>query len=124
MHTNRARCFALLLLALAPVPAQAGLLPGHHDDCPRPSYSCLHYWAPALYRARNYCHPPQVGMHAPDRCLGVSPNYEIIKFPCPAVPPGGTPYGSEGYLKRDEVAAPSPTSAPSPSPSSPSPPSP
>jgi hypothetical protein len=68
-----------------PAPAFAGHLFGH-DDCPPPFYSCLHYWAPTLYRCRAYHHTPQF-LYAPNLEPCIAPHCRIQTFPCPPVPP-------------------------------------
>jgi hypothetical protein len=57
-----------------------------HDDCPKPDYSPLHYWAPTLYRCRAYHHDPQY-IYPPLLEPRITPGCHIQRFPCPPVPP-------------------------------------
>jgi hypothetical protein len=69
-------------------PARAGAWPlgwGTHD-CPPPSYSCLHYWTPTLYRCVAMHRTPHL-MVAPLRYPEVPNTYKIVPYHCPPVPP-------------------------------------
>jgi hypothetical protein len=59
----------------------------HKTDCPKPSYSPLHYWVPSLYRANACIHGPKLSMYAPDRAPGLPARVQVIRFPCPAADP-------------------------------------
>jgi hypothetical protein len=78
-------------------------------DCPKPSYSPLHYWAPSLYRARAYTNPYPPGLYATDHFPGVPFGYNVQTFPCPAADPAALPY-SYPFT----VSPPAPSSAPRP----------
>ena len=84
----RQRLLAVVVLALLGwTNAQAGPLKlFHNPDCPRPSYSPLHYWAPTLVRLHATVH--RTGLpHPEDRYPGVPITHEIVPYHCPAIPP-------------------------------------
>jgi hypothetical protein len=56
-----------------------------YRDCPRSCYSCVHYWAPTLYKI-NYCfHGRRMNTYAPDRHPEIEPSFKMVRFPCPPV---------------------------------------
>jgi hypothetical protein len=87
-NTRRWLVGAVLTLALAPPVGAGPLWKGKAcdgADCPPPSYSCLHYVAPALYRCRAFHTPPQ-HLHA----HVLYPEFvrdRVVRYPCPAVDP-------------------------------------
>jgi hypothetical protein len=91
MNTARKVLLAALLLAGLAAPARADSLLGEHlrrhKNCPKPSYSPVHYWAPTLVRVRAHFHGPRVSPYVPDRHPGDPADMAIIKYPCPAVDP-------------------------------------
>jgi hypothetical protein len=97
----------LSLGLLVPMRASAGLLFGRHKDpdCPPPSYCCLHYWTPWVYRAKYHFHTPQVSVYARPHDLPGEPKDEFFKFTCPAVPPGAIPYHNTDPNKYDAERA-------------------
>jgi hypothetical protein len=105
MALRMGRWWALPVLAMAlafPASAGAGWLFGssHKEkpDCPKPSYSKLHYWAPTAYRAGYHFHGTRLSPYAPDRFPDVPPSYRIIQYPCPAVDPA-THYQERAILR-------------------------
>jgi hypothetical protein len=79
---------------------------GWGKDCPRPSYSPLHYWTPSLYTCYAY-HHDQRGVYATQYRYPEVPNsYRIIRYPCPAAPPEPPP-APDGYPARQEGSSPS-----------------
>lgn len=118
-----------LTLGLA-APARAGSI-FHHDDgpdCPRPSYSCLHYLTPSyyLYRAHHTDHPEYLYAQVP--CPGMA-SYESFAVPCPTADPaalakyalrhsciGSTYQAAPPAAKDEKGAAPGGADAPAPKP--------
>jgi hypothetical protein len=87
--TGRMRgTLAALALTLGLVsPASAGWFFSHgHDDCPPSQYSCLHYFAPSLYRYRAFHsdHPEYLYAPVPHPEMV---SYDTFAAPCPAVDP-------------------------------------
>jgi len=83
--------FALAGGLLMPTRLLAGPLLGsrsnHKADCPKSSYSPLHYWNPTLYRLRACVKTPTISNYASDRYPELPNPYQITPFPCPAAPP-------------------------------------
>jgi hypothetical protein len=77
---------------LAPSAASAGPLKDGScsGDCLPPSYSPFRYWAPRLAKWYDNCHGPRLDVYAPDRHPEIPPNYDILRFSCPAVDPAAT----------------------------------
>jgi hypothetical protein len=71
----------------------------HPHDCPRGSYSPLHYWAPEIYKVRACCHPSFLDQFPPGPCPPVPPTFVFKQAHCPPVPPAPTaPYADPaGY---------------------------
>jgi hypothetical protein len=102
MTGKRAVGWAALGLALGLLgrgAAQAGPYIGewglwyHPHDCPRGSYSPLHYWVVEYYKLRACCHPSYLDQFPPGPCPPVPPTFAAIRFHCPPVPPAPTaPY--------------------------------
>jgi len=59
-------------------------------DAPSPSYSPLHYWAPALERVNDKVHGPKLNVYAPDRHPEIPPTFTILTFSHPAADPAAT----------------------------------
>ena len=74
-------------------PCQPGPCDG--ADCPRSSYSPLHYWTPTLYRWKAWHHCPGQYLYAPNFHPDMPPTYQFFRYPCRAVAPaayyGGPP---------------------------------
>jgi hypothetical protein len=58
-----------------------------YDDCPRPCYSCKHYWAPQLWRIHSCLFCPKMNTYAPDRHPEIEPTFKALRWHCPPVPP-------------------------------------
>jgi hypothetical protein len=82
----------LLLVAAAQAEPRHGHRLGRWADCPPSLYSPLHYWAPTLIRVRDCLHQPTVSSYGEIR-PDITPSYQIIRYPCPAVDPAAIPYG-------------------------------
>ena len=81
----------IALWLVAPSVSRAGplrdLLAHRQPDCPAPSYSPLHYWAPNLYRLHAH-HPHGSEAFAPSpSCPDMPARYHIIRYPCPTIDP-------------------------------------
>lgn len=63
---------------------------GCGDDCPKSSYSCLHFWAPSLSRANDCIHGPKIDVYAPDRHPEVEPGVTVLRYHCPPAAPIAT----------------------------------
>jgi hypothetical protein len=93
--SGRALGLATLVLAgsLLPSPAPAdgpvmsALVP---DDTPKPAYSKLRFWAPAVARVNDHIHGPKINVYPPDRHPEIAPTVLMIRYRCPAVSPGAT----------------------------------
>src|SRR3954451_15317098 len=84
------RAAVLVVGAGLPAPAAAGSIfeAWKGPPCPPPSYSPLHYWAPALFRLSNRLHSPGLPAHAPDCYPHLPPpGYREFAYPCPPVDP-------------------------------------
>jgi hypothetical protein len=101
--------WVLLVVLLVPAPALAGPYLGEWSccwhparDCPRGSYSPLHYWTPGVYKVRAWVHPVNVDQYPPGPCPAPPLTYEIHKYPCMTIPPmPTTPYADPaGYYGR------------------------
>jgi hypothetical protein len=81
----------LALWSLAPATSRAGPVTDwfchRQADCPPPSYSPLHYWAPTLYRlhARHLGGLPE--SYTPTSFPDLPIQYRITPYPCPPVAP-------------------------------------
>jgi hypothetical protein len=89
----------LALGLLSPRAAQAGPYFGewgfwyHPHDCPRGSYSPLHYWAVDYYKLRAFCSPSYLDQFPPGPYPPVPPTFVYTKYRCPPVSPAPTaPY--------------------------------
>src|SRR5262245_14227866 len=113
---RRGRAAAILVLGLlAPAPASAGPYFGEWGwcwhrapDCPRSSYSPLHYWVPGVYRLRACCHPSNLDQYAPGPRNAAAPGYDVQHYPCPSTPPAPTPPYADpaGFYGRRVVSPP------------------
>ena len=72
----------LLLGLLMPRVAVAGYL---CDDCPKPCYSCKHYWAPSLWRAHSCLFCPKMNTYAPNRHPEIEPTFKAVQYRCQPV---------------------------------------
>jgi hypothetical protein len=59
-------------------------------EAPSPSYSPLHYWAPALERVNDKVHGPKLNVYSPDRHPEIPPTFTILRFSHPAADPAAT----------------------------------
>jgi hypothetical protein len=85
-------CLAAVVLGvlLLPSGAWAGtIFSGRHvpAECPRPSYSPIHYWAPYLIRVRDHFRSSRLSPVAVDYHPDVPAPQGILKYRCPAIPP-------------------------------------
>ncbi len=99
------RCRRILLLTIVlavslwlPAQGKAGPMVDPllgHPVCPKPSYSPLHYWTPAIYCIYCLRHDPVPSLDQYPRGPNaeITPSYRIIKYPCPAADPVDVPYG-------------------------------
>ncbi len=60
-------------------------------DCPRGSYSPLHYWAMEIYKIRAFCRPSYLDQYPPGPCPPVPPTFVFRKSHCMPVPPTPDP---------------------------------
>jgi hypothetical protein len=97
---------AVLAALVLPSAAPAGYFLGEwswhwHPDrnCPRGTYSPLHYWTPEVYKARACLHPSNLDQYAPGPCPTPPLGYEINRYRCLTTPPAPTtPYADPaGY---------------------------
>ena len=49
------------------------------------SYTPFHYWTPRAERLKDDIHGPRIDVYAPDRHPEITPTYNILRFPRPAV---------------------------------------
>jgi hypothetical protein len=79
----------LAVWLLAPAVSRAGPLLGllghRQPECPPPSYSPLHYWAPNLYRLHAHHQCSSEASCAPASYPDLPIHYRIIRYPCPTV---------------------------------------
>jgi hypothetical protein len=73
--------------ACAEAPCEDGAV-GKHAKCPKPSYSPLHYWVPAVDRCYAfYSGRPLHYIYAPVSYPTVPLHFQSTRYPCPPVPP-------------------------------------
>jgi hypothetical protein len=71
----------------------------HHPKCPKPSYSCCHYWLPSLYTFRAY-HSAPCYVPAPiDPALAT---VRVERYPCPLT----TPANQADYYREPSLLGP------------------
>jgi hypothetical protein len=86
--TLRTLAWLTLLACLAlPGATRADACPGTSKHCPKPSYSCLHWWVPQLYRCAYRHHVPRGLYDVEDRYPHLPPTFVICPYPCPPVEP-------------------------------------
>jgi len=84
--TRRMRiCFAVAVLLLGLLTAQAAVAAPGYDDCPGPCYSCKHYWTPQLWRIHSCLFCPKMNVYAPNRHPDIEPSFKAVRFKCPPV---------------------------------------
>lgn len=87
MTAKRASILASLGLSAALLAPAAGQAGSHCDgDCAPPSYPCVHYWFPTVWRLYAH-HGPKEPLYAADLEPGVSIISKITYFPCPYAAP-------------------------------------
>jgi hypothetical protein len=55
------------------------------DDCPKPCYSCKHYWAPTAWRVHSCLFCPKMNTYAPDRHPDIEPTFKAVRYKCQPV---------------------------------------
>ena len=55
------------------------------DDCPKPCYSCKHYWAPSLWRVHSCLFCPKMNTYAPNRHPEIEPTFKAVQYRCQPV---------------------------------------
>jgi hypothetical protein len=91
--SGRKRCAgaagALLFGLLAVDGARAGdcYRCGPYAGCPKPSYSCVQYWAPTVHRVYACLCGPRISQYPPDRYPDIPPRSDVIPFRCQTASP-------------------------------------
>jgi hypothetical protein len=55
------------------------------DGCPKPCYSCKHYWAPSMWRVHSCLFCPKMNTYAPNRHPEIPPTFRAVQFRCQPV---------------------------------------
>jgi hypothetical protein len=71
----------------------------HRDKCPKPSYSCCHYWLPSLYTFRAYHSPP---CYVPEPIDPALATVRVEHYHCPPA----SPANQAEYYSMPSLAAP------------------
>ncbi|HEV8059437.1 MAG TPA: hypothetical protein VGP68_06175 [Gemmataceae bacterium] len=89
---RRSLAMAVLVAALATAStASAGPFDWLFPSESQPnSYTPFHYVAPRAIRLNEDVHGPKIDVYPPDRHPEITPTYNILRFPCPAVDAAAT----------------------------------